>query len=107
MKWEDILKARNNPNPRTKALKENAEREAYRIMKERHGEDFVRQFNYGLNAMLPPYRKEFLNLMRLMEEQGMSPDMAAKQPSPSKGSGAYYKDTRPSSGPPPSFTRFY
>tara|TARA_Y100000592_G_scaffold16601_2_gene24821 strand:- start:5089 stop:5412 length:324 start_codon:yes stop_codon:yes gene_type:complete len=107
MNWEDILKARNNPNPRTKALKENANREAYRIMEKRHGEDFVRQFNYGLNAMIAPYRKEYLNLVRLMEEQGMSPDMAEKQPSPSRGSGKYYKETRPKGSPPPSFTRFY
>ena len=81
MKWEDILKTRNNPNPRTKSSKENAEREAYKIMKKRHGEGFVESFKFGLNTTsMTPYRKEYLNLIRLMEEQGMVSNMAEKQP---------------------------
>ena len=82
--WKTILKrlpykgGKFRSNPR---LQEKARMEANKIMRQRHGQKFI-DATQG-SAISPRnsiYGEEYMALLRLIGDRGMSPAMAAKQP---------------------------
>ena len=82
--WKTILKrlpykgGKFRSNPR---LQEKARREANKIMRQRHGQKFIDATEgSSISPRNSIYGEEYMALLRLIGDRGMSPAMAAKQP---------------------------
>lgn len=82
--WKTVLKrlpyksGKFRSNPR---LQEKARMEANKIMRQRHGQKFIDATEgSSISPRNSIYGKEYMALLRLIGDRGMSPAMAAKQP---------------------------
>jgi hypothetical protein len=97
--WKTILKrlpyksGKFRSNPR---LQEKARMEADKIMRQRHGQKYIDATQgSSISPRNSTYGAEYMTLLRLLGDRGMSPAMAAKQPFVPKKKETYSPPTSP------------